>query len=142
MQDAGTVRCLVENKFTQQLAGLVTPLCRKHPPSQRGDGRDLSAGAHSNSELSTREQWMLEWMISGQSDREIAKQLGVNELTARFHVQNVLSKLRAVVPEKGAQPLARALEHLGDASAWSQTMSLPVAEGQLQFPAVTRVNAV
>jgi DNA-binding CsgD family transcriptional regulator len=45
--------------------------------------------------MSQTEQTVLNLMARGRSDQEIANALEVNELTARFHTGNVLSKLGA-----------------------------------------------
>jgi len=55
------------------------------PHQQRGD----------NDELTSREREVLELMVQGvTSNRKLAKQLGVSENTVKFHVRNILDKLR------------------------------------------------
>ncbi|HEX7191540.1 MAG TPA: response regulator transcription factor [Thermoanaerobaculia bacterium] len=52
---------------------------------QRGD----------NDDLTSREREVLELMVQGvTSNRKLAKQLGVSENTVKFHVRNILDKLR------------------------------------------------
>ena len=45
--------------------------------------------------LSARELEVLELIARGHKNREIALALGIEECTVRFHVGNILSKLRA-----------------------------------------------
>ncbi|MFQ5755478.1 MAG: response regulator [Acidiferrobacterales bacterium] len=45
--------------------------------------------------LSGREQQVLEELVTGASNPEIAQSLGVSESTVRFHLRNILSKLHA-----------------------------------------------
>ncbi|HEV8434024.1 MAG TPA: response regulator transcription factor [Thermoanaerobaculia bacterium] len=48
-----------------------------------------------NDELTSREREVLEMMVQGvTSNRKLAKQLGVSENTVKFHVRNILDKLR------------------------------------------------
>ena len=48
-----------------------------------------------NDELTSREREVLELMVQGvTSNRKLAKQLGVSENTVKFHVRNILDKLR------------------------------------------------
>lgn len=46
--------------------------------------------------LSEKEKEVLSWMVHGKSNWEIAQILGVSERTAKFHVENVIKKLKAV----------------------------------------------
>ena len=51
--------------------------------------------APENDELTAREREVLELMVAGvTSNRKLAKQLGVSENTVKFHVRNILEKLR------------------------------------------------
>ncbi len=96
LHETGVVRCLFEDRATQKLAGLIQSRSwdQPHPPAKNGSTRPL--WAYPRSALNGRERQILGWMIAGQSDLQIAERLGVNELTARLHVQNALGKLRAV----------------------------------------------
>lgn len=48
-----------------------------------------------NDDLTSREREVLELMVQGvTSNRKLAKQLGVSENTVKFHVRNILDKLR------------------------------------------------
>lgn len=96
LYDEGVVHCVSERSSSRKLAGLLRELFGEHPSQPAGNGSDHARQAFPDQPLSVREQQVLGWMIAGQNSLEIAAELGVNELTARFHVQNVLSKLRAV----------------------------------------------
>ena len=51
--------------------------------------------AENNDDLTSREREVLELMVQGvTSNRKLAKQLGVSENTVKFHVRNILDKLR------------------------------------------------
>ena len=50
---------------------------------------------NNNDDLTSREREVLELMVQGvTSNRKLAKQLGVSENTVKFHVRNILDKLR------------------------------------------------
>jgi DNA-binding NarL/FixJ family response regulator len=46
-------------------------------------------------ELSSREREVLHWVVLGHTNREIARQLGIAEVTVKLHVGSVLQKLGA-----------------------------------------------
>jgi NarL family two-component system response regulator LiaR len=54
-----------------------------------------STSQHLGHDLTTREKEVLELMVKGLNNSDIAKQLVVSRSTVRFHVSNVLSKLQA-----------------------------------------------
>jgi len=95
LHDTGVVHCLFERSSSRTLAGLLCELFRGQPSLPAGNGSNRAWQAYPGKALSARERQVLGWMMTGQNSFEIADELGVNELTARFHVQNVLSKLRA-----------------------------------------------
>jgi DNA-binding NarL/FixJ family response regulator len=69
-------------KLLQEFARPPQPAEQQHP---RGE----------NDELTSREREVLELMVQGvTSNRKLAKQLGVSENTVKFHVRNILDKLR------------------------------------------------
>jgi DNA-binding NarL/FixJ family response regulator len=61
------------------------------PPQAAEQQQQRSEGE----ELTSREREVLELMVQGiTSNRKLAKQLGVSENTVKFHVRNILDKLR------------------------------------------------
>jgi DNA-binding NarL/FixJ family response regulator len=52
------------------------------------DGHHAGGGT-----LSAREEQVLDWVIWGRSNKEIASILAITERTVKFHVSNILSKL-------------------------------------------------
>ena len=54
-----------------------------------------AADQHDQNALTAREREVLELMVEGiTSNRRLAKRLGVSENTVKFHVRNILDKLR------------------------------------------------
>lgn len=47
------------------------------------------------SDLTEREHEVLEWMVNGLTNAQIAQRISISEATVRFHVGNILSKLEA-----------------------------------------------
>jgi DNA-binding NarL/FixJ family response regulator len=44
-------------------------------------------------ELTVRELEVLQWIVRGHSNMQIAREIGVTEDTIKFHVKNILGKL-------------------------------------------------
>ena len=65
---------------------------RPLPPSSRL--------AQARPELSSREREVLHWVVLGRTNREIARQLGIAEVTVKVHVGNVLQKLEQATARK------------------------------------------
>jgi DNA-binding NarL/FixJ family response regulator len=63
----------------------LSPLLRQLPPTHRGLGADLTP----------RELEVLELMVSGLINKQVARQLGLQLNTVRNHAQNILYKLKA-----------------------------------------------
>ena len=75
-----------EPALTANLARKLLQEFAKPPETDSGLGED---------ELTAREREVLELMVDGvTSNRKLAKQLGVSENTVKFHVRNILDKLR------------------------------------------------
>jgi DNA-binding NarL/FixJ family response regulator len=63
-------------------------------------GRYLSAAVRRKADqvairpgLTARELEVLEWIVRGHSNQQIAREMGVSEVTVKFHVKNVLGKM-------------------------------------------------
>ncbi len=64
-------------------------------------------------ELSEREREVLQLIVNGQSNKEIATHLLISEVTVKFHVSNVLGKLRVADRTQAATTaLRRGIVHL------------------------------
>jgi len=64
-------------------------------------------------DLSEREREVLHWIVRGRSNKEIAAQLFIGEVTVKFHVSNVLSKLHVADRTQAATTaLKRGIVHL------------------------------
>src|SRR2546430_2894156 len=75
-----------EPALTPNLARKLLQEFAKPPEATTGSGDE---------ELTAREREVLELMVEGvTSNRKLAKQLGVSENTVKFHVRNILDKLR------------------------------------------------
>lgn len=62
----------------------------------------------SEERLTPREKEILIWLARGESNKEIARQLGVAESTVKIHVQNILKKLKL---SSRVQAAVYAVEH-------------------------------
>ncbi len=77
-----------EPAFTPTLARKLLVEFAKPPSSE-------AANATGDGSLTTREREVLELMVDGvTSNRRLAKRLGLTENTVKFHVRNILDKLR------------------------------------------------
>jgi DNA-binding NarL/FixJ family response regulator len=91
VQKADAVEDLREAIIAAHLGELTTtpneisPLLRQLPPTHRGLGADLTP----------RELEVLELMVSGLINKQVARQLGLQLNTVRNHSQNILYKLKA-----------------------------------------------
>jgi DNA-binding NarL/FixJ family response regulator len=52
--------------------------------------------------LTARELEVLEWIVRGHSNQQIAREMGVSEVTVKFHVKNVLGKMGVTSRSKAA----------------------------------------
>ncbi len=70
---------------------------------------EVAAASPSPHELTAREREVLELMVEGvTSNRKLAKRLGLSENTVKFHVRNILDKLRL---HNRAEVVGYALRH-------------------------------
>ena len=60
------------------------------------------------SPLSEREQEVIQLLVAGHRDRDIAKQLYISERTVKFHVKNVLTKLHVKTRIQAVYAVAQA----------------------------------
>lgn len=63
------------------------------PAAARALTVSLRAPKHEQAQLTPREREVIVAIASGATNRQIARNLGVGERTARTHVSNILSKL-------------------------------------------------
>jgi DNA-binding CsgD family transcriptional regulator len=99
---AGELRgrvCLDSNPHWGTTVSCCLPLHDRTPAPETPAGRRLS-------ELGDREREVLELMMAGLRNRDIAARLFISERTVKFHVSNILSKL-----EVGSRTEAIALAH-------------------------------
>ena len=110
--EAGAIGYLLKNVSADELAAAVRAADAGEPTlaseaaqvliqSTRGD---LSLGF----DLTDRERDVLELMVEGKSNPDIAEALMVSRSTVKFHVSNILSKLNA---ESRTEAVALALHH-------------------------------
>jgi DNA-binding NarL/FixJ family response regulator len=101
---AGAQGYLLKNLEADDFFGMLDRASRGEPALTPALARKLlqefakppeaAAGANAD-ELTAREREVLELMVEGiTSNRKLAKRLGVSENTVKFHVRNILDKLR------------------------------------------------
>lgn len=56
----------------------------------------MPSGPRNSYNLSAREREVLELLVEGASNKEIARRLGISAHTAKFHVRQITDKLDAV----------------------------------------------
>jgi DNA-binding NarL/FixJ family response regulator len=93
--DTGGIRIVVETEPTRTLAELLEPRLASPQLPLTDSSLSPSTLACPRPRLTLHERQALGWALAGQGNQEIAERLGVNALTARIHVQNALSKIRA-----------------------------------------------
>lgn len=73
----------------------MTPKLASKVLAEFAKGRDSARSERDPDELTEREQDVLELMVRGfTSNRKLARQLDLSENTVKFHVRNILDKLR------------------------------------------------
>jgi two-component system, NarL family, response regulator LiaR len=98
--DAGAAGCVLKNASPQELFTAIRaahrgePVVRPaaSPAAAEGPGGD-NGGLGSN--LTQRERELLALMARGLSNQDIAEQLSIAMPTVKFHVTNILTKMRA-----------------------------------------------
>ncbi len=87
----------------------LTPLLARKLLQEFARPPQPAAPAHDPDALTDRERDVLELLVSGiTTNRKLAKEMGVSENTAKFHVRNILDKLHL---HNRAQVVAFALRH-------------------------------
>lgn len=85
------------NEFLEMLAGLErgeAAITRKTATRLMSGFQSLTQPAEQDDQLTQREIQMLRWMGEGFSNKAIAQQLFISENTVKYHIRNILQKLR------------------------------------------------
>lgn len=102
-----------EPALTPHLASkILSEFARQSAPQRAGEGATATAqptGAEPEVEpLTARERDVLELLVAGASNKEIAQKLIVSENTVKYHLKNILGKLHL---RNRAQVVSYALRH-------------------------------
>src|SRR5215217_8836440 len=109
---AGAQGYLLKDMFFEELEEAIRTV---HAGRRRIPGvvAERLAGRMSGSDLTARELEVLERIVRGMSNKEIASALGISEATVKSHINNVLSKLGASDRTQAAtKALQRGIIHL------------------------------
>ncbi|HLM54505.1 MAG TPA: response regulator transcription factor [Pyrinomonadaceae bacterium] len=109
---AGAQGYLLKDMFFEELEDAIRTV---HSGGRRIPGvvAERLAGRMSGSDLTARELEVLEQIVRGKSNKEIAQALGISEATVKSHINNVLSKLDAADRTQAAtKALQRGIVHL------------------------------
>jgi DNA-binding NarL/FixJ family response regulator len=109
---AGAQGYLLKDMFFEELEDAIRTV---HSGGRRIPGvvAERLAGRMSGSDLTARELEVLEQIVRGKSNKEIASALGISEATVKSHINNVLSKLDASDRTQAAtKALQRGIVHL------------------------------
>jgi len=84
-----SIRCVNDGEFWlghERLLDLIQAVRRMTPyPSDSGDRRDFG--------LTSREMQVIKLISSGYTNKDLAKELGISENTAKHHITNIFDKL-------------------------------------------------
>ncbi len=109
---AGAQGYLLKDMFFEELEDAIRTV---HAGRRRIPGvvAERLAGRMTGSDLTARELEVLERIVRGMSNKEIASALGISEATVKSHINNVLSKLDASDRTQAAtKALQRGIVHL------------------------------
>jgi DNA-binding NarL/FixJ family response regulator len=87
-------------------ARILAELADGAPPADRASTTGLAAGAAGPDQLTERELEVLQLVVDGRRNKEIAAELGISENTVKYHLRNILDKLHA---RSRAEMVARAV---------------------------------
>jgi len=96
--DAGATGYMLKDEALENIVQAVQTVARGEPwlsPRAMAKVIARAQGRLLQEELSERELEVLRWMAKGQNNLQIAQALSVTERTVRYHVENILSKLKA-----------------------------------------------
>jgi two-component system NarL family response regulator len=114
---AGAQGYLLKDMFFEELESAIRTV---HAGGRRIPGvvAEKLAGRVGGSDLTGRELEVLEQIVRGKSNKEIAQALGISEATIKSHINNILSKLGVADRTQAATTaLQRGIVHLPQASA-------------------------
>ena len=89
---AGARAYLFKNAPSDELLSAIRTVFRGGRYMSPTVGR-MADEISSHPDLTAREMEVLQWLVRGHSNLQIAKEIGITEDTAKFHVGNVLGKL-------------------------------------------------
>jgi DNA-binding NarL/FixJ family response regulator len=87
-------------------ARILAELADGAPPADRTSTTGPSAGTAGPDQLTERELEVLQLVVDGRRNKEIAAELGISENTVKYHLRNILDKLHA---RSRAEMVARAV---------------------------------
>jgi two-component system NarL family response regulator len=109
---AGALGYLLKDMFFEELEAAIRTV---HAGGRRIPGvvAERLAGRMSGSDLTGRELEVLEQIVRGGSNKEIAAALGISEATVKSHINNILSKLDVADRTQAAtKAIQRGIVHL------------------------------
>lgn len=110
--EAGAIGYLLKNVSADELAAAVRAAAAGEPTLASEAAQVLiqatRGGPRVGFDLTDRERDVLELMVEGKSNPDIAEALMVSRSTVKFHVSNILSKLHA---ESRTEAVALAVQH-------------------------------
>jgi two-component system NarL family response regulator len=109
---AGALGYLLKDMFFEELESAIRTV---HAGGRRIPGvvAERLAGRMGGSDLTGRELEVLQQIVRGGSNKEIAAALGISEATVKSHVNNILNKLDAADRTQAAtKALQRGIVHL------------------------------